>query len=256
MAKEQTDRTPYVAVPRDLASHETWKALSRDAQWLLQHLERDPYRLKSGVFVLNERLIAREAKADVTEVAAWWAELVDHGWLIEDHDTGEAWLTMHMTWDNTLSNRNHAVAVLRDIRRVSSQPLVTMIERLVYARHPQLDPSHGIDPAWTDENPADTGEQGHADAIGNGTPNGIAGTTPNSQARIPNPRTPEPVPQPPEHGTQPPKPQPAARSTGGAPCEKCDDLGIVATNGRVGYCTCAKGTAEASKVVSIERGTA
>lgn len=186
-------RSPYVAIPRDLDSMPEFASLSRDAQWLLQHLERDPYRLKCGVFVYNERLVARTAKATTAEVSDWWAELVDAGWIIEDVDTGEAWLTQHMRWDNTMSNGNHAKAVLRDVKRIRSARLAEMIERVVYARHPGMDPAE-VNPDAT------------ADDISNGISDGIPDVTlnPRSTEHV----YPEPAPDPPGHDTSDPEPAP------------------------------------------------
>lgn len=247
-------RSPYVAVPRDLASVATFRQLSRDAQWLLQHLERDPYRLKCGVFVLNERLIARDAKATAPEVSNWFDELCACGWVVFDDDTGEGWLAHHMAWDNTLANRNHAVAVLRDVRRVGSERLAETIRHVVYDRHPTLRPNADVDPGWSDEEDhSDPAETHAANAIADGIPSGpnnaiadgTPDTTPNSQARNPStdPQPPEPEPDPPEPDPRNPEPAHGARGTGGDRCERCDDTGVIhgEGGGSIGCDQCQRG---------------
>lgn len=229
-----SQRSPYIAVPRDLDSHDAWTSLSLHAQWLLQHLERDPYRLKCGVFVLNERLIARAAKATTADVGEWFAELVGAGWAIEDEATGEVWLTMHMAWDNTLNNRNHAVAVVRDVKRVKSEHLSRLILAEVYRAQPALDPGE-IDPGR---------DEAHSEATANATPNAIAEGV-EMAPRIHGALSTEHDPRSTTH--DPPSTAPEARdtahqapSTGGAQCENCDDLGIYTDErGSSKPCTCA-----------------
>lgn len=216
-------RSPYVAIPRDLDTQPEFAGLSRDAQWLLQHLERDPYRLKCGVFVYNERLVARAAKATTDEVGAWWCELVEGNWITEDLETGEAWLTQHMRWDNTMSNSNHAKAVLRDVKRIRSARLSEQIERVVFAKHPTLNPAYGIDPEWQS---GDT-----SNAIGDAIPDVTLNSRSTEHVHT------EPEARDTGHDPRDPEPAPGARAS--ACCEKCGGAGIIhGKGGESKLCSC------------------
>lgn len=240
-----TTRSPYVAVPRDLDSNPAFTDLSRDAQWLLQHLARNPYRLKCGVFTYNERLVARAAKAETPEVGEWWDELLRAGWIIEDLDTGEAWLTQHMTWDNTLANPNHAKAVQRDLKRIQSGRLRELVGRVLYARRPEMDPTDGIDPGWTEPTP-DAVDDAMSNAIGDG----VEGDTSNPRSPEPVTRSPEPDPRNPQPDPPDPDPQPAPGPRTGAQCEICEGTGIRYDERRSATaCTCTEGR-RALRVVS------
>lgn len=240
------ERSPYVAIPRDLDADPAFVALSRDAQWLLQHLARDPYRLKCGVFVYNERLIARAAKAPQNEVGTWWEELIGAGWIIEDIETGEAWLTAHMKWDNTLSNPNHAKAVQRDVKRIRSPKLSATIEKILFAQWPNLDPGSGINPGWieaTDDGP-EPATNLIGDAIADGIRDGIEDGTPNPRTPYPYPDTRSTTPDTrnPEHGSPDTAPPPAPDPRTGAQCEKCEGTGIHhGERDETVICTCRAG---------------
>lgn len=254
--RKNPDRPAYVAVPRDLDTQATFTALSRDAQWLLQHIERDSYRLKCGVFAYNPRMIARSAKSTEDDVDLWMAELVSHGWIIEDADAGEAWLTQHMTWDYTLIAENNAKSVLADVKRVRSERLARSIREMVYAKFPALriddaDPGW-IEPEGVEMTGDDTQEYGDTHPVPDGVQDTVAHspslTTPPSHTPIANSTKHHP------RSTEPEANSPSTKheAPGGAQCEKCDDLGITATNGSPGPCTCAAGraTTRALKVVS------
>jgi len=143
------DRPPYVAFPRTLVNDPMFTNLARDSQWLLQHCERDPYRLRCGVLVYNPRGTSRDAKATEEEVDEWLAELSAVGWVVHDENTSEIFLTRHMEWDYTLSALTNAKGVLNDVTRVRSRQLADLVRDEVYRAFPQLAPSFGIDPSWT-----------------------------------------------------------------------------------------------------------
>lgn len=242
------ERSPYVAIPRDLDADPAFADLSRDAQWLLQHLARDPYRLKCGAFSINDRMLAKAAKATTTEVSEWWTELVSAGWLIEDDDTGEAWMTRHMDWDNTLSNPNHAKAVQRDLKRIRSPKITALVQRVLFDRWPKMDPTDGIDPGW--QTPENTGDEGHPEDTSNGIADGIDDGIADG---TPNPRNPYPEPSPgtPTPGTRNPEPDPpdtapapAPDPRTGAQCEICEGTGLrYGPGGESAVCICSKGKA-------------
>lgn len=254
--RKNPDRPAYVAVPRDLDTQPTFTALSRDAQWLLQHIERDSYRLKCGVFAYNPRMIARSAKSTEDDVDLWMAELVSHGWIVEDADAGEAWLTQHMTWDYTLIAENNAKSVLADVKRVRSERLARSIREMVYAKFPALrldDANPGwIEPEGAEMPDDDTQEYGDTDPVPDGVQDPVAHspslTTPPSQ---------KPIARSTKHDPRSTEPEASSPSTkheapGGAQCEKCEDLGIYSANGRSETCTCKAGRAakRALRVVS------
>lgn len=238
------ERSPYVAIPRDLDADPGFANLSRDAQWLLQHLARDPYRLKCGAFTINDRMLAKAAKATASEVSEWWSELVSAGWLIEDDDTGEAWMTRHMEWDNTLSNPNHAKAVQRDLKRIRSPKLTRLVERVLFERWPSMNPVEGVDPGW--QTPENTGDEGHPDHTSNGIEDAIGDGTSNPR----NPY-PEPLPGTPTPATRHPQPDPPDTAPGpgpdprtGAQCEICLGTGIHhGPGGESAICICSNGKA-------------
>lgn len=222
MARKNPDRPLYVNVPRDLDKQPAYRALSRDAQWLLQHLERDPYRLGCGVFILNHTMVAKAARAAVSDVSAWFDELTTEGWAQIDDETGEVWLTQHMEWDFTLASPNQAKGVLRDLKRVNSERLATAIERRVYARWPALDPGQ-IDPGWTDpEGPTEAPYEGASSDVGEGpteakTPS--TSTTPKHEAQ--SPKHEASITEPEAHS-----PSTEHEAQRGAPCELCGGLGV------------------------------
>lgn len=229
-------RSPYVAIPRDLGADPAYRDLSRDAQWLLMRLELDSYRLKCGVLALNDRALARDARASMTEVGSWLDELTACGWLEMDNDTGECWLTRHMLWDNTLANSNHAKAVLRDVKRVQSVRLARMVEKYVYSIRDDLAP---IDPGWMDRNGIPEGESNPGNRIPESE---------NDSGNLPShypppehdPRPPQPTPGTP--GPIPPTPEPAPGARASAKCEKCSGTGLVhGKRGEPASCTCETG---------------
>lgn len=240
MARKNPDRPLYITQPRDLDKLPEFRALSRDAQWLLQYLERDPYRLSCGVFVLNVAVAAREAKATIPDVLEWFAEVVASGWAVHDEETGEVWLTAHMGWDFTLSSPNGAKGVLRDLKRVHSDVLASSIERLVFERYPSLNPSHGINPSWSepppdhdDEPPSHTAQEGGSEG-GYGEVAGTPEPKHNPEARTPKPEAHSRSTEPEAHS-----PTPKHEAPGAPRCERCDDLGIYTSEtGTTMACTC------------------
>jgi len=242
-ARKHPDRPLYVAIPRDLTRQPAFRSMSRDAQWLLQDLERDPFRLNCGVFLFNPRRVAGDAGADESEVATWFDELIAGGWVIEDPETGESWLTRHIEWDYGLASLNQAKGLTRDLKRVSSTLISDAVLRLVFDAYPALAP---IDPGWVA--PPEGGSEDVAGTPSEGGSEDVAGTPSEpkkqeAQARSPKQeaRSNEPEANGNEHRAQSHEPTPGATRPGQATgCDKCDDSG-----GLIGppwrHCSCALG---------------
>jgi len=260
-ARKHPDRPLYVAIPRDLTRQPAFRSMSRDAQWLLQDLERDPFRLNCGVFLFNPRRVAGDAGADESEVATWFDELIAGGWVIEDPETGESWLTRHIEWDYGLASLNQAKGLTRDLKRVSSTLITEAVLGLVFDAYPALAP---IDPGWVatsegvSEDVAGTPSEGVSEDVA-GTPSegvseDVAGTPSEpkkqeAQARSTKQeaRSNEPEANGNEHRAQSPEPTPGATRPGKATsCDECID-GLNRSTGRP--CGCARGRQVAREVM-------
>lgn len=213
------DRPPYVAFPRTLINDPSFNSLSRDAQWLIQYLERDPHRLKSGVMLYCPRIVARDAKASEGEVDEWLLELRGAGWVVADEDSGEIFLTQHMDWDFTMPAESNAKSVLKDLVRIRSTILGDLVRDDVYSAFPNLNPRHGIDPGW---GPIGTGARSGGSGGGETGGSGGGGTEePSPRARSQEPGATSLSPEPAAHSLEP------CSTAAAMACETCGDLGVV-----------------------------
>jgi hypothetical protein len=80
----------YGKLPKARWSEDAWLALSADAQWLYSYLTCQPTTDSAGVFPIRVTKWVKAAE-DMTTERVWSAarRLVEHGWIVVDHDTEE-----------------------------------------------------------------------------------------------------------------------------------------------------------------------